>query len=164
MFLGCLDPPLLMEVLQLRTHLSRILRRDSQQHLEVPIADNSALNREGVQDRKRLVRIALVILPATYVACLLVAFFKCVPFQNQWQIYPNPGSESSSPRSHEKGIIYLTKSIDNCMPAISSLQTVFVMVMNTITDFYLMAIPLPVRAAPSKDLSREPAAYLSVFR
>lgn len=30
------------------------------------------------------------------------------------------------------------------MPAISYVQTVFVMVMNTLTDFYLMAIPLPM--------------------
>ncbi|KAK8050067.1 hypothetical protein PG994_011797 [Apiospora phragmitis] len=32
----------------------------------------------------------------------------------------------------------------NCMPAISPLQTIFVMVMNTVTDFYLMAIPIPM--------------------
>ncbi|RYP59876.1 hypothetical protein DL770_010127 [Monosporascus sp. CRB-9-2] len=31
-----------------------------------------------------------------------------------------------------------------CMPAISFIQTIFVMVMNTVTDFYLMAIPMPV--------------------
>jgi hypothetical protein len=30
------------------------------------------------------------------------------------------------------------------MPAISYVQTVFVMVMNTLTDFYLMAIPIPM--------------------
>jgi hypothetical protein len=30
------------------------------------------------------------------------------------------------------------------MPAISTLQTVYVMVMNTVTDFYLMAIPIPM--------------------
>ena len=34
--------------------------------------------------------------------------------------------------------------VDSCEPAISTLQTVFVMVMNTVTDFYLMAIPLPM--------------------
>lgn len=39
---------------------------------------------------------------------------------------------------------------DRCMPAISTLQTIFVMVMNTITDFYLMAIPLPVRIEISR--------------
>lgn len=30
------------------------------------------------------------------------------------------------------------------MPAISYIQTIFVMVMNIITDFYLMAIPVPM--------------------
>lgn len=30
------------------------------------------------------------------------------------------------------------------MPAISFIQTIFVMALNTATDFYLMAIPLPV--------------------
>lgn len=67
---------------------------------------------------------AYVIMPATYMACLCVAIFKCVPFEKQWQIYPNPGN--------------------NCTPAVSELQTVFVMVMNTVTDFYLLAIPLPM--------------------
>ncbi|KUI60976.1 hypothetical protein VP1G_08129 [Cytospora mali] len=33
---------------------------------------------------------------------------------------------------------------DHCMPAISSIQTVFVMVMNIVTDIYLMAIPVPM--------------------
>jgi len=32
----------------------------------------------------------------------------------------------------------------NCEPAISALQHIFVMIMNTITDFYLMAIPIPM--------------------
>ncbi len=30
------------------------------------------------------------------------------------------------------------------MPAISFIQTIYVMVTNTLTDFYLMAIPLPI--------------------
>jgi hypothetical protein len=30
------------------------------------------------------------------------------------------------------------------MPAISFIQTIYVMVMNTVTDFYLMAIPIPI--------------------
>lgn len=30
------------------------------------------------------------------------------------------------------------------MPAITYIQTLYVMVLNTITDFYLMAIPVPV--------------------
>ncbi|TDZ49877.1 hypothetical protein CTRI78_v007776 [Colletotrichum trifolii] len=79
---------------------------------------------EGVHKMKDLIFWAYIIMPVTYVACLLVAFFKCHPFDHQWQINPNPGN--------------------NCLPAISSLQTIFVMAMNTATDFYLMAIPLPM--------------------
>ncbi|KAJ0149024.1 hypothetical protein CTA2_603, partial [Colletotrichum tanaceti] len=79
---------------------------------------------DGVSNMKRLILWAAVIMPATYVACLLVAFLKCIPFQNQWQINPSPGN--------------------SCMPAISFVQTIFVMAMNTVTDFYLMAIPLPM--------------------
>ncbi|EGO59999.1 hypothetical protein NEUTE1DRAFT_80603 [Neurospora tetrasperma FGSC 2508] len=78
----------------------------------------------GVHNMRMWVVGAYVIMPATYMACLCVAIFKCVPFEKQWQIYPNPGN--------------------NCTPAVSELQTVFVMVMNTVTDFYLLAIPLPM--------------------
>ncbi|WQF89917.1 hypothetical protein CDEST_14931 [Colletotrichum destructivum] len=78
----------------------------------------------GVHNMKRIMFWAAVIMPATYVACLLIAFCKCIPFQNQWQINPSPGN--------------------SCMPAISFVQTIFVMAMNTATDFYLMAIPLPM--------------------
>ncbi|KAK3687197.1 hypothetical protein B0T22DRAFT_497754 [Podospora appendiculata] len=78
----------------------------------------------GVHKMRRMVQGGYIVVPVTYVACLLVAFCKCIPFYRQWQINPNPGN--------------------NCMPAVSELQTVFVMVMNTLTDFYLMAIPLPM--------------------
>ncbi|KAI3554275.1 hypothetical protein CABS01_00960 [Colletotrichum abscissum] len=79
---------------------------------------------DGVHKMKRVIFWAMIIMPITYVACLLVAFMKCIPFQNQWQINPSPGN--------------------SCMPAVSILQTTFVMAMNTVTDFYLMAIPLPM--------------------
>ncbi|KAI1773934.1 hypothetical protein F4818DRAFT_442689 [Hypoxylon cercidicola] len=79
---------------------------------------------DGVANMHRWIRWGIVVLAATYISCLLVAFLKCIPFNQQWQIYPDPGN--------------------HCMPAISSLQTIYVMIMNTSTDFYLMAIPLPV--------------------
>ncbi|KAI0850376.1 hypothetical protein F5Y00DRAFT_260674 [Daldinia vernicosa] len=79
---------------------------------------------EGVNNMHRLIRCGIIIVGVTYVSCLLVAFLKCIPFHHQWQINPSPGN--------------------NCMPAISAVQTIFVMITNTLTDFYLMAIPLPV--------------------
>lgn len=48
---------------------------------------------EGVASRRRLVLVAVYFMPITYIACLFVAFLKCVPFDHQWQIYPNPGSK-----------------------------------------------------------------------
>ncbi|KAI2776516.1 hypothetical protein F4815DRAFT_341119 [Daldinia loculata] len=79
---------------------------------------------EGVNNIHRLIRSSIIIIGVTYTSCLLVAFLKCIPFHHQWQINPSPGN--------------------NCMPAISTVQTIFIMIMNTLTDFYLMAIPLPV--------------------
>lgn len=38
----------------------------------------------------------------------------------------------------------LTRHTDSCMPAISYIQTIYVMAMNTVTNLFLMAIPLPV--------------------
>lgn len=91
---------------------------------------------DGVRDRQLLIKGSIIVLPATYIGCLLVAFFKCIPFRRHWQVFPNPGV--------------------NCMPAISPLQTIFVMVMNTVTDFYLMAIPIPVRPHTHKASSQPP--------
>ncbi|KAI1465825.1 uncharacterized protein F4812DRAFT_461514 [Daldinia caldariorum] len=79
---------------------------------------------EGVNNMRSMIRWGVAIIGLSYIACLLVAFLKCIPFDHQWQINPSPGN--------------------NCMPAISTLQTIFVMVMNTLTDFYIMAIPLPL--------------------
>ncbi|KAM0427894.1 hypothetical protein ACHAPT_007353 [Fusarium lateritium] len=79
---------------------------------------------EGVASAKRVAYWGAYIMPITYVSCLLVAFLKCIPFEKQWQIDPEPPN--------------------SCMPAITYIQTIYVMAMNTITDFYLMAIPLPM--------------------
>ncbi|KAF4969170.1 hypothetical protein FSARC_3546 [Fusarium sarcochroum] len=79
---------------------------------------------EGVSSAKRTARWGAFIIPITYVSCFLVAFLKCIPFEKQWQIDPEPQN--------------------SCMPAITYIQTIYVMAMNTITDFYLMSIPLPM--------------------
>lgn len=47
---------------------------------------------DGVNRMRRIVFWAAVIIPITYVSCLLVAFLKCIPFHKQWQIYPEPSS------------------------------------------------------------------------
>ncbi|RGP77137.1 integral membrane pth11 [Fusarium longipes] len=74
---------------------------------------------EGVTSAKRYARWGAVIIPVTYVSCFLVAFLKCIPFEKQWQVDPEPQT-------------------------ITYIQTIYVMAMNTATDFYLMSIPLPM--------------------
>ncbi|KAK4205414.1 hypothetical protein QBC40DRAFT_320139 [Triangularia verruculosa] len=78
----------------------------------------------GVHRMRRMIQVAYVLMPATYIVCLLIAFLKCIPFENQWQIYPPPRI--------------------NCQPAISPLQTIVVMVLHLLTVLFLMAIPLPM--------------------
>lgn len=95
-----------------------------------------------------MIRIGIFMIPITYISCLLVAFFKCIPFNHQWQINPSPGSKRLLQHLKQFKRSWAFKTdvvIDHCMPAVSVLQTIYVMVMNTITDFFLMAIPLPVR-------------------
>lgn len=48
---------------------------------------------EGVRSAKRIVYWGAFIMPITYVSCLMVAFLKCIPFEKQWQIDPEPQSE-----------------------------------------------------------------------
>ncbi|PTD08223.1 Lipase 1 [Fusarium culmorum] len=79
---------------------------------------------EGVASAKRYARWGTIIIPVTYVSCFLVAFLKCIPFEKQWQIDPEPPN--------------------SCLPAITYIQTIYVMAMNTATDFFLMSIPLPM--------------------
>ncbi|KAI1390336.1 uncharacterized protein F4822DRAFT_401579 [Hypoxylon trugodes] len=79
---------------------------------------------DGVNNMRQVILWGAGIIATTYISCLLVAFLKCIPFNHQWQINPSPGN--------------------HCMPAISSIQTIYVMIMNSLTDFYLMGIPIPV--------------------
>lgn len=44
----------------------------------------------------RWIRWGIFIITGTYISCLLVAFLKCIPFNHQWQINPDPGSECKS--------------------------------------------------------------------
>lgn len=46
----------------------------------------------------------------------------------------------------------LTFVADSCLPAITYIQTIYVMAMNTATDFFLMSIPLPVSILPQHSL------------
>ncbi|KAK0744065.1 hypothetical protein B0T18DRAFT_439717 [Schizothecium vesticola] len=61
---------------------------------------------------------------STWVAVFLSIMFSCIPFHKNWQIYPDPGNF--------------------CQPAISKIDIFVTVVLNVITDLYLMSIPIPM--------------------
>jgi hypothetical protein len=92
------------------------------------------------------IRIGLVAVGASYIAVILSILFVCHPLHKNWQINPDPGSKPSpslvllSARLHP----ILTSSIDYCQPAISKIDIYVTVVLNVVTDMYLLSIPLPV--------------------
>ncbi|KAF8461226.1 hypothetical protein BDZ91DRAFT_798208 [Kalaharituber pfeilii] len=79
---------------------------------------------DGLRDMKIRVRIAFISIGATYIATILSIMFGCVPFKKNWQITPDPGN--------------------HCQPAISHINLYVTVVLNVVTDLYLMSIPLPL--------------------
>ncbi|KAL2015762.1 hypothetical protein VTK56DRAFT_4853 [Thermocarpiscus australiensis] len=61
---------------------------------------------------------------ATWIAVLLSILLGCLPLHKNWQIYPDPGNF--------------------CQPAISKIDIVVTVVLNVLTDVYLMSIPIPM--------------------
>ncbi|CAK7216060.1 hypothetical protein SBRCBS47491_002703 [Sporothrix bragantina] len=60
----------------------------------------------------------------TWVAVLLSILLGCRPLSKNWQIYPDPGNF--------------------CQPAISRIDIFVTVVLNVLTDIYLLSIPLPM--------------------
>ena len=70
-------------------------------------------------------RIGFILIGVTYVTTITSILAGCgVPFKKNWQIYPNPGN--------------------HCQPAISNIDLFVTVVLNVLTDAYLLSIPLPV--------------------
>lgn len=63
-------------------------------------------------------------LVTTYMAVILSIHLGCRPYKKNWQIYPEPENA--------------------CQPAISMIDCYVTVVLNVITDLYLMSIPLPL--------------------
>ncbi|KAF7509410.1 hypothetical protein GJ744_008133 [Endocarpon pusillum] len=68
------------------------------------------------------IRIAYVAIGVSYVAVMATILGACQPFHHHWQINPNPG--------------------DHCLPATSVLTSYVVVVLNVLTDLYLLHIPI----------------------
>lgn len=97
----------------------------------------------GLMEFETRVRIAYVLLGVTYLATALTILLSCHPINRFWQINPDPGSQYSD--SDVAGRQELTlSSIDFCQPAISKVYIIVVMVLNVLTDIFLLFIPLPV--------------------
>ncbi|EHY52289.1 hypothetical protein ABEF92_000761 [Exophiala dermatitidis] len=73
---------------------------------------------------KSRIRLGYVIVVVTYVATELSILLGCHPFHKNWQIYPNPGN--------------------HCQPAISKIDLYVTVILNVLSDLYLLSIPIPL--------------------
>lgn len=73
---------------------------------------------------KLRIRIGYVAIGVTYIVTMFSILLSCMPFHKNWQIYPDPGN--------------------TCQPAVSKVNCLVTVVLNVITDLYLMSIPLPL--------------------
>ncbi|GAB1319305.1 Rhodopsin domain-containing protein [Madurella fahalii] len=78
---------------------------------------------DGLGFRKR-VYTGFVLIATTWIAVLLAILLGCYPLSKNWQIYPDPGN--------------------SCQPAISKVDILVTVVLNVLTDIYLMSIPIPM--------------------
>ncbi|CAK7566372.1 MAG: hypothetical protein SEPTF4163_004315 [Sporothrix epigloea] len=78
---------------------------------------------EGLNYQLRIY-IGYGLIVTTWIAVLLSILLGCRPLSKNWQIYPDPGNF--------------------CQPAISRIDIFVTVVLNVITDIYLMSIPLPM--------------------
>ncbi|KAJ5670879.1 hypothetical protein N7507_000006 [Penicillium longicatenatum] len=89
----------------------------------------------GLQNLPARVRLAYVILSVTYLATQLSLLLSCQPFHAFWQISPNPGKY--------------------CQPTNSPVYVLVVVILDIITDMYLLSIPLPLLWAVKINLKRK---------
>ncbi|ERF68289.1 hypothetical protein EPUS_02745 [Endocarpon pusillum Z07020] len=97
---------------------------------------------DGLAHMKIRIRIGYGLIGATYIATLLSILLGCRPLHKNWQINPDPGN--------------------SCQPAISKIDCLVTVVLNVVTDMYLISIPLPLlwKAQLSK---RRKSLFLIVF-
>ncbi|KAG8673715.1 hypothetical protein FPOAC2_07177 [Fusarium poae] len=78
----------------------------------------------GLQGYKVRIYIGFGLIGLTYFVIICCVLFSCRPFNHLWQINPNPGNL--------------------CQPALSKLYIFIIVVLNILTDIYLLAIPIPM--------------------
>ncbi|KAM7187482.1 hypothetical protein V8F33_011222 [Rhypophila sp. PSN 637] len=78
----------------------------------------------GILLSRRQVYCGYFILAATYLAVTLTLLLSCHPLHKYWQIYPDPGP--------------------SCLLVTSKVNIITTLVLNAITDVYILAIPIPM--------------------
>lgn len=68
--------------------------------------------------------VGFALIASTWIAVLFSILFGCQPLEKNWQIYPDPGNF--------------------CQPAISKVDIFVTVVLNVVTDLYLLTIPIPM--------------------
>ncbi|KAL6249320.1 hypothetical protein RBB50_003173 [Rhinocladiella similis] len=79
---------------------------------------------EALEYMKIRIRIGYGIVVVTYIITELSILLGCHPFHKNWQIYPDPGN--------------------HCQPAISKIDLYVTVVLNVLSDAYLLSIPIPL--------------------
>ncbi|KIW39362.1 uncharacterized protein PV06_09139 [Exophiala oligosperma] len=79
---------------------------------------------EALDYMKIRIRIGYGIVIVTYIITELSILLGCHPFHKNWQIFPNPGN--------------------HCQPAISKIDLYVTVVLNVLSDVYLLSIPIPL--------------------
>ncbi|KAL8388025.1 hypothetical protein RB595_009506 [Gaeumannomyces hyphopodioides] len=78
----------------------------------------------GLAHFKIRVYVGFGLIFATWLVVFLSIMLGCMPFEKNWQIFPDPGNL--------------------CQPAISNINVLVTVVLNVLTDLYLLSIPLPM--------------------
>ncbi|KAF3005048.1 hypothetical protein E8E13_009329 [Curvularia kusanoi] len=89
----------------------------------------------GLYHLQLRVKVGYALIGVTYVATILSILLGCQPFQHNWQMYPDPGN--------------------HCQPAISKIDLYVTVVLNVVTDAYLLSIPMPMLWKASLELRRK---------
>ncbi|KZL72587.1 short-chain dehydrogenase/reductase SDR, partial [Colletotrichum tofieldiae] len=79
---------------------------------------------EGLHNYRKRILGGFILIAVTWLAVFLSIIFSCHPIHKNWQIDPDPGNL--------------------CQPAISKINILVTVVLNVITDLYLLSIPIPM--------------------
>ncbi|KAL0931393.1 uncharacterized protein CTRU02_214128 [Colletotrichum truncatum] len=79
---------------------------------------------EGLHNYHKRIYAGFILIVVTWLAVFLSIIFSCYPIHKNWQIYPDPGNL--------------------CQPAISKINILVTVVLNVLTDLYLLSIPIPM--------------------